>query len=160
MEKIKIECPECKGTGLYKGMAERDGCAVICNKCAGTGFVYFHYNEFTEKKKRNDVKRVFERTCGYVHSAENVVCDDGKELHFANYGCTYEEWLNGETPKPMEELYCPFIYYNKGYGSEPLPKCNIDLGQRISDCKFYSDKANCWKEYHEKNKHIIKRIDG
>ena len=31
---IQIECPSCKGTGLYKGYAEKDDCAVICANCA------------------------------------------------------------------------------------------------------------------------------
>lgn len=33
---IIIECQACKGTGLYKGMAERDGAAVVCSHCHGT----------------------------------------------------------------------------------------------------------------------------
>lgn len=35
--KIECECNACKGTGLYVGMAERDGAAVVCYTCKGTG---------------------------------------------------------------------------------------------------------------------------
>ncbi|GAH55007.1 unnamed protein product, partial [marine sediment metagenome] len=31
------ECNDCKGTGLYTGMAEGDGFAVVCHACNGTG---------------------------------------------------------------------------------------------------------------------------
>ena len=43
---IVIECQACGGTGLYKGMAERDGAAVVCSCCNGTGKTEFTYNEF------------------------------------------------------------------------------------------------------------------
>ena len=152
MAQILIQCPECKGTGLYKGMCEQDECAVECTKCHGTGFIYFQYEPFEARKERTNVKRVFKKTCGFVHSDKNCTCQDGTVLHFEDYGCTYGEWLNGEEPKPMEELYCPYLYYNKGIGSEPLDKCrkNLELGMRIPECQCYGEKEKCWKEFHEK----------
>ena len=51
MKKIIIECSSCKGTGLYKGVSERDNCAVVCSVCNGTGKVDFFYNEFEGRKK-------------------------------------------------------------------------------------------------------------
>ena len=38
MKKIEmdIECPTCEGPGVYVGVLEREGAAVICNKCNGT----------------------------------------------------------------------------------------------------------------------------
>jgi len=35
----ECECSACKGTGLYVGMAEREGAAVVCSRCKGTGKV-------------------------------------------------------------------------------------------------------------------------
>ena len=35
MKEIQIECPACHGTGLYQGMCEQDGCAVVCTECGG-----------------------------------------------------------------------------------------------------------------------------
>jgi hypothetical protein len=133
-------------------MCEREGAAVVCTTCGGKGYTTYSYNEFTGKKVKEGVKRVFGKTCGYVHGAEDYTTPEGRIIHFSQYGCTYEEWLNGKEPKPMEELYCPYIYYNKGIGSEPLKKCreNLPALGRISECKLYSDKANCWKEFHEK----------
>ena len=153
MKELKIECPQCRGTGLYKGCCEKDDCAVVCTNCSGKGYVIYRYNDFTGKKVKEGVTRVFGKTCGFVHSSHDYKCEDGKILHFSQYGCSYEEWLNGKEPRPMEELVCPYLYYNKGTGSEPLDKCrkNLELGMRISECKYYKDKAECWKEFNNKD---------
>ena len=152
MKEIQIECPACHGTGLYQGMCEQDGCAVVCTKCDGKGYTTFQYNEFTGKKVKEGIKRVFGKTCGFVHGPEDYKCEDGTVLHFSQYGCTYGEWLDGKEPRPMEELVCPYVYYNKGIGSEPLDKCreNLELGMRIPECKCYKDKDECWQEFHRK----------
>lgn len=152
MKEIQIECPECKGTGLYVGACEQDGCAVVCIKCGGKGYTTFQYNDFRGKKVKEGVKRVFGKTCGIVHGPEDYKCKDGTILHFSQYGCSYEEWLNGKEPRPMEELMCPYMYYNRGIGNEPLDKCkeNSEFGKRINQFKCYKDKDECWKEFYRK----------
>ena len=166
MKELQIECPDCKGTGLYKGCCEKDDCAVVCTTCKGKGYTTYEYNEFTGKKVKEGIKRVFGKTCGFVHSAYDYKCEDGKVMHFSEYGCTYEEWLNGAEPRPMEELVCPYYYNNRGIGSEPFEKCreSIGLGNFISECKYYENKAQCWKELHdlqENEKHdIVEEKEG
>jgi len=61
-------CPSCKGTGLYVGMAERDGAAVVCRTCKGTGCEHFKvtYEPFVARKPRTDVKRVYRTNPGIV----------------------------------------------------------------------------------------------
>lgn len=149
---IQIECPSCKGTGLYKGYAEKDDCAVICANCAGKGFINYSYNEFHGLKKREGIKRIFASSCGYIHSAYDVISKDGNTINFEKYGCTYEEWLNGAEPKPVEDLYCPYIYFNQGIGNEPLLDCqeNHICGTTISSCKKYLQKADCWAKFWKK----------
>lgn len=147
MEKtITIECKSCKGTGLYKGMAEKDNCATVCTVCRGTGKSDFTYNEFEGKKLRTDVKRVFGNTCGYIHSDKDTTTRDGKLIKFSEGGCTYEEWINGNEPNPVKDLYCPYIWNNKGIGNEPLEDCKEHckgLGN-ISNCEIYHRKHECW----------------
>lgn len=60
MEKksITIECPDCRGTGLYKGFMEREGEAVICDRCSGSGKQEFHYTGFTGRKKKSGVNKI------------------------------------------------------------------------------------------------------
>lgn len=150
---IVIECPDCKGTGLFKGNLERGGSAVVCYKCGGTGATEFQYNDFEGRKRRNDVTRVFPRSLGYIHYDDDIVSEEtGKTIHYSQYGCTYEEWLKGEIPKPMEELYCPYQFVNKGVRSEPCSRCTkgtrrVDI---INHCTFFYDKSSCWQEYHHK----------
>ncbi|HWQ30063.1 MAG TPA: hypothetical protein VN549_03645 [Negativicutes bacterium] len=146
MKTITIECPNCNGTGLYQGMAERDNCAVVCHTCKGTGKTEYSYNEFTGRKTMNGVKRVFTRSCGYVHTAENIVTAEGQSIKFEDGGCTYEEWLNGTEPKPVKDLYCPYIWDNRGMGNEPLEDCKIHCKGfgSISNCEIYHKKAECW----------------
>ena len=58
MEKIKEECPDCSGTGLYSGMCEGPGKAVICISCEGKGWRYHFYKIFTSRKRRNGIKEI------------------------------------------------------------------------------------------------------
>lgn len=153
MPKIIIQCQSCGGTGLYMGMAEKNGAAVVCTTCNGRGSKEFEYKEFEGRKIRQDVKRVYER-CDYMLSSEDVTTEDGRLIKFSEAGCTYEEWLNGAEPKPVKELYCPYVWRNRGIGNEPLEKCVEQLRGicRITDCKLYRFKEQCWKEYEEKQK--------
>lgn len=142
---ITIECATCLGTGLYKGMNERDSSATVCTRCKGTGKVDFAYNEFHGRKLRTDVKRVFGNTCGYAHSDKDATTQEGRLIKFSEGGCTYEEWLNGAEPKPVKELYCPYIWNNKGIGNEPLRDCKEHCGfGSISNCNIYDKKHECW----------------
>ena len=56
--KIKTECGSCRGTGLYRGMAEPEGVAVVCLRCEGTGCREIEYTPFTTRKRRGDVTTV------------------------------------------------------------------------------------------------------
>ena len=149
---IIIECKKCKGTGLCQGINEEYGAATICSKCGGTCKIDFSYNEFEGRKEIKNITRVFKAIPGYIHSGKDVTDLEGNILHFSKYGCSYEEWESGINPKPMEELYCPNEYDNKWkYHKRSLCK---QCGERLNscnDCKFYSNKDKCWKEWHKNN---------
>lgn len=149
MKEIKIECKDCEGTGLYKGFAEKGSCARICYTCKGTGSVKFIYNEFNGRKIRNDIKRVFGNTHGFVHTDKDYVNENGDIIYFSKGGCAYEEWLKGVKPKPVKELYCPYVWCNDGSGNVPLSECKtyIKNYERIPNCLMYKDKSSCWKKY-------------
>ena len=51
------KCKSCKGTGIYVGMAERDGAGIVCHTCKGTGchHVKFEYEDFEGKIVRKDI---------------------------------------------------------------------------------------------------------
>jgi hypothetical protein len=155
-----IVCQSCDGTGLYIGMSETNGCAVICYTCKGSGKVEheFKYELFTKRKLRKGVKRVFKDSCGYGHAPDDVTTKEGVTIKFSQGGCTYEEFLDGVQPKPVTDLYCPKLWTGQSYSCK---RCNdgCRLGSSISDCKFWKSKKKCWNEYLEplrKIEHIEK----
>ena len=148
-----VQCSACDGTGLYVGVCERDGAAVVCYRCKGTGRVYIeqHYTKFTARQKKKNVKRVFEHAGAYIISAEDVEVN-GKNIPFSEYGVSYEEWLAGEAPKPLECLHCPFMHTQQMLDRNSTlykTRCNTGLkfGSRISDCQFMPEKEKCWEIY-------------
>ena len=68
VEKVKVEtaCSACRGTGLYAGIGEREGLAVVCKQCDGTGCKTLEYEPFTGLKPRDDVLRVLQVNPGIV----------------------------------------------------------------------------------------------
>ncbi len=55
---VDIECRSCGGTGLYCGMAEPKGTAVVCLSCGGTGCENISYTPFTKRKHKPGVHTV------------------------------------------------------------------------------------------------------
>jgi len=150
-----VECSACKGTGLYVGMAERDGAAVVCRVCKGTGcgIVKLQFNKFKGIKKRDDVVRVFDNSCGFIISAKNVVVDN-KQINFEDAGVTYDEWQAGKTPLPIKDLHCPFLHTCQMLDREGklyTSRCREGLRGfgEITKCKYYPNKNECWKIHEE-----------
>lgn len=151
---IDYECSACGGTGLYRGCCERDGAAVVCRSCQGTGKCTFRAKTFIGRKVADGVSRVFDSSCGFVISAKDTVSKEGVRLPFSQWGCSYDDWLAGVTPVPLKGLVCPYIHDNRGIGNEPLgDKCrsgNPGFGS-ISNCRHYANKEKCWRELEELN---------
>ena len=151
---IDVQCQSCNGTGIYVGIAERDGAGVICNTCNGTGKQHytFKYEKFTGLQKRNDVKRVYKQSYGYVLSPKEIDFDDVGLIDLTQEGVSYDDFLKGEMPKHIKTLACPMIadqgtcHNIKGF----VDICN-DLGsiwgRSIYLCKNQKNKADCWKRF-------------
>ncbi len=58
MNTVKAECSSCGGTGLYSGMCEGEGIAVVCLTCGGTGCEEIRYRPFERRKGRRDIQTV------------------------------------------------------------------------------------------------------
>lgn len=158
MKKIDmmIECPSCKGTGVYSGIGEGEGIGVVCTKCKGTGKYHYtyEYNEFTERKRKEDVERVYlsgsrhKLGLGKINFVNVGIIDMDKE------GVSYDEFLEGKMPKHIEKLGCPMLadqsacHRIDGFTN----KCNKINGEwinRISDCKHQPHKSECWKRFYK-----------
>ena len=156
MSELDIQCKSCSGTGLYVGMAEKDGCAVVCTTCKGRGGHILTYTPYTGRKLRADIMRVFKRGCGYVQSCNDVLTKDGVLIKFSEGGATYKDWLEGVPLKPVKELYCPYMWEGQDMQCSDHPehdmymaRCRdgLRIGEDINKCKHYSDKKQCWDMY-------------
>ena len=58
MPKVECQCDSCDGTGVYSGMCEGPGHAVVCLGCDGTGKTVLTYKEFTGLKRAKGIKTV------------------------------------------------------------------------------------------------------
>jgi len=143
---VDEECQSCTGTGLYVGMAERDGFAVVCSKCKGTGKFHFvhEYEEFVRKGERHNIKRVVQTNPGIML---------GGTYDFG--GMPYKEWLQ-DLPFPekseMRNYICP------RWWNQCMDKCieinwknvcgDLNLwGRSFSECKNFNTKNKCWKKF-------------
>ena len=140
------KCKSCKGTGLYVGMGERDGAAVVCHGCNGTGKYHFkhEYEDFEERIKRENIKRVYETNVGIgIGEAK------GKYALPDFGGMDYEDWLNGE-PFPlkseMRRFVCPAWWYQSAdYDKKPNWK-ECGWGS-FSKCPSFHTKDKCWERW-------------
>lgn len=143
---MKIEfdekCKPCNGTGLYQGMAERDGFAVVCHQCKGTGKYHFvhEYEEFTGRQERQNVRTVVETNPGIVL---------GGNLKFG--GMPYRNWLAGmefKTGMEMREYTCPCWWYQCADSDKKPDWEECGFGS-FSACKYFENKAACWVRWDE-----------
>ncbi|MBU1067070.1 hypothetical protein KKE60_04755 [Patescibacteria group bacterium] len=152
MSHHKIEydckCKPCKGTGLYIGIVERDGFAVVCHHCAGTGKRHevLEYDDFEGKEKRDNVIRVLEINPGICAGV-----NPEKGFTMESYGgMPYEDWLKGE-PFPlgseMRLFACPAWWYQSAdYGKKPRWDWCRGLGA-FYNCDHFPTKEECWERF-------------
>jgi hypothetical protein len=142
------QCKDCNGTGLYKGMAERDGAAVVCCTCKGTGCHHFKhtYDEFTGRKSLPGIERVYETNPGICIGKFN-----GHTLEQFG-GMPYEDWDAGK-PFPAgsenREFTCPAWWCQRAdYSHKPnWNGCNVSLGASFSHCPHFCTKEQCWERW-------------
>jgi hypothetical protein len=135
-------CESCDGTGVFVGMAERDGFAVQCRTCKGEGHyeVRIEYDDFEKLERREGVKRVILWNPGIILA--------GKDLD-AYGGLSYDDWLNGKEFGPgteMRRYTCPAWFMQRG---TIWDKCTDTLGRAYSQCPHFRDKESCWKQWDE-----------
>jgi hypothetical protein len=139
------ECKSCKGTGVYVGIAERDGYGVVCRDCKGTGKTEcsIEYNEYKGRQPRKDIKTVLHHNVG--------ICVGDCEFEFG--GMSYSDWLNGKQfPKghEMRNFCCPYWYYGQDKSARCSGCKDVSAGMNFKQCPHYPYKNVCWKEYDSK----------
>jgi hypothetical protein len=145
------KCKSCNGTGLYVGMAERDGFAVVCSTCEGTGkhFQKIEYDDFEKRASRSNVVHVLE-----VNPGIGVGTGNGHKLTDFG-GMPYKDWLkNGKFPpkSEMRKYVCPAWWYQSAnYKLKPDWKECCGCGS-FSDCDHFSHKQKCWERFDKEYK--------
>lgn len=142
------QCKSCNGTGLYVGMAERDGFAIVCSTCKGTGKfrLVIEYKDFEKRKKQKDVKRVLQVNCGIIVGTRK---DDNSLDSFG--GMSYKDWLAGKEFRrgmEMRAFTCPAWYYQSAdYDKKPDWEECTGWGGSFSSCSEFSTKSKCWERF-------------
>lgn len=141
---VSAVCRSCSGTGLYVGMAERNGAAVVCATCRGTGETSVAYEPFVERAAPPEKVTSVHVARGYGLDPAHPLCDGGMPV---------EGWKPGATVPADEKLYCPFLYTHQDWCAHPDPKWGgppfAAVGRMIPDCPLWPQKAECWQRYHE-----------
>ena len=137
---LLVRCEACQGTGLYAGMGERDGFAVVCRKCKGSGQMLIHYLPFRGREARPGTLRVIEFNPG-------VVVGGRDRERFG--GILYEDWNKGgafPAGSEMREFSCPAWWY-QSVDCKRKPEwsgCLSIMGREFRYCATFPDKAQCW----------------
>jgi hypothetical protein len=85
--KVEYECDDCNGTGVYSGMCEGDGHAVVCLGCSGSGKAEFTYKPFTGRKKAKGIRTVSLSNGRFILDAQ---------YNRNNYKVSYADFLKGK----------------------------------------------------------------
>ena len=147
MNKIEFDevCPSCKGTGLYVGIGERNGAAVVCHICGGTGCHHFvhEYEDFEKRSPKPGVKRVYRVNPG-------ICIGEGNRCRLEDFGgMPYRDW-DGGLPFPVwsedRAHTCPAWWYQAAdYDKKPHWK-ECGWGS-FSHCEHFPDKSACWERW-------------
>ncbi len=91
---VTVACGDCRSTGLYRGMAEPKGVAVICLTCGGTGGRVLALKPFTGRSIREDVTTV------HRSRGRSIVFGVGPDQSTAPM--SYQEFLNRVPAVPQK----------------------------------------------------------
>ena len=144
------QCQECKGTGVFVGMAERDGVGVVCYRCKGRGNRHIHieYEPFTVRRERADVAWVIAQNPGIVVGA------GGGYVYRDFGGMPYADWVDDKPFPPQSEMrrfVCPRRWFGQGHALYPTyEKCPNVIGGLIYKCDQWESPerwAECWARW-------------
>ena len=157
------ECKSCKGTGLYVGIAERDGAAVVCNVCKGKGchHVKIEYDDFLERNTHENVEQVYECNPGVVIGKG----ERGDKFKLSDFGgMPYSNWLSGVSFSPGMEnrkFTCPVWWYqNADYSKKPNWIECVGAGSTFSKCPHFAEKDKCWERWDKEQNHETEKTEN
>jgi hypothetical protein len=147
-EVFDAECRSCGGTGLYVGMAERSGAAVVCHTCKGTARerIVLRFRPFTGRHSRPGVVRVYASNPGIVIGASIATrLEDFGGLAYADWQAGIPFVLGTEDRAHT----CPAWFYQSADSTKrpEWDECMESLGRRFSECPHFPTKDACWRRF-------------
>lgn len=144
------KCKACKGTGLYTGMGERDGAAVVCYHCEGTGkqHIEITYESFEKREEHSTAEWIYQVN-------PSIRIGKGGDYSLSDFGgMPYTDWRKGKAfESGMENRLhtCPAWYYQcADCDKKPdWDTCNATFGSTFSRCPDFDNKKACWKKWDE-----------
>lgn len=150
--KFRQRCKPCHGTGLYRGMGELAGAAVVCHTCKGGGYKDITITYETFEGRIDPPSEVL-----YVYGTNPGIAVDGNGS--VPGGVPITAWLaDPDAPAQpgteMREHTCPAWWY-QSIDSDKKPAWDDDdrkcgWGQ-FSSCAFFTEKAGCWARWDREN---------
>ena len=173
----KCTCGSCKGTGVYKGFAEKEDLGVVCSSCNGTGFYTLKLDEQTQLVKDEGTGIVYVVEDGMIEGSVKLfdglqVREDVKYVVYGTgrvfspdylfkHGATdvevvrYSDFVNGKLPLPLENYTCP-RFISQSYGNADFDNdCRLGL---MSDCDKYGTQE-CWDKFYGDAKTVEEKQD-
>jgi len=87
---VMARCEDCNGSGLYRGMMERDGQAVVCMACAGRGWYRIVWKPFKKRARRRGVTQ--------IRTGSGLILDNPKPTDWMSYA-EFERQFPSGRPK-------------------------------------------------------------
>lgn len=150
---LKSVCYSCDGTGLVSGAMERDGAAVPCILCLGTGSVDIKYTAFDKRQAMGNITHVLPYTAiSAVRRSQQIPARGTPYSVWQERGC-----CKGDEPRTIA---CPVEIYDRDvllFGKTAM-KADTDWclqvqpgsqrwGRSITRCPAYPFKAACWQAF-------------
>ncbi|MBR4830331.1 MAG: hypothetical protein IKZ96_01000 [Bacilli bacterium] len=163
---IMETCDKCKGTGISLSTLIQSDVGTICMKCNGKGYI-FHKNSnsvnFTQHipHETEDGKTYYDFrisdelvklggvrfvTYAFTKSHRWITSKDFEELQIPSESIvTYDEFLKGKKPLPIESLTCPALI-SEEYGYDDFNnECCVCYGNCPKE-----DVQECWDKFYGK----------
>lgn len=86
MTKVNVECSSCGGTGLYSGMCEREGTAVVCLTCDGSGCEVISYKPFEGRKRKRGIRSISQSRGTFIATGVGAT---GTPMTYAEFEARY-----------------------------------------------------------------------
>ncbi len=143
---INVFCSVCNGYGVIINQFTKDGSALHCENCNGTGSIERTIETFSERKVYDNIHRVFLTNLG-------TTIQDYPELPVEDQGgVSYEQWQTiGKDifakGTELEKRTCPKMWYSMVNSSIKAPAYDDCVENKFRSCAKWRTRSECWTTF-------------